>query len=296
MIKRSALGKGLGALLEDARTDITSANSSATVGSVVNILLSQIETNPFQPRSEFEKQSLLELAQSIKEYGIIQPITVRKMGYDKFQIISGERRFRASQVAGIKHIPSFIRLANDSAMLEMALVENIQREDLNAIEIGLSYKRLIDDCNLTQEELGKKVGQSRSTITNFLRLLKLPASIQIAVRDKKISMSHARTLLSLDDEAIQLKIFNKLLKNEISVRNIEELVRNVSGKNKRTNTKRSGRTVTALSFHEQQLQKNISELLSTNVRIEKQDDGEGKIIIDFKNNTQFNKIISILNL
>ena len=296
MKQHSALGKGLSALLEDFRTDITSDSSAAAVGSVVNILFSQIKANPFQPRSEFEKQSLFELSQSIKEHGIIQPITVRKMGYDQFQIISGERRFRAAQIAGLEHIPSFIRVANDSAMLEMALVENIQREDLNAIEIGLSYKRLIDDCNLTQEELGKKVGQTRSTVTNFLRLLKLPAPVQAALRDKKISMGHARALLSVEDETTQLKIFDQLLKNTISVRDIEDLVRNVSGKSKRINTKKNGKRMDELSFQEQKFQKDISELLSADVKLEKQDSGEGRIIINFKNDAEFNQIKSVLNL
>jgi len=235
MVKRSSLGKGLGALLEDSRSEIASASriangNTAIAGTVVNISLSQIEANPFQPRNDFEKQALHELSQSIQEYGLIQPITVRKVSFDKFQIISGERRFRASQLAGLEEIPSYIRLANDSTMLEMALVENLLREDLNAIEVALGYKRLIEECNITQEKLSQKVGQDRSTVTNFLRLLKLPESIQAALRDKRISMGHARALLSVSDPATQIKILNDILKNELSVRRIEEYARNYSGK------------------------------------------------------------------
>ncbi len=187
MSKKPALGRGLSALLESAKTDITTkrvGEGAPTVNSVSVIQISDIETNPFQPRSNFEESALQELSASIKQHGIIQPITVRKLGYDKYQLISGERRFRASQMAGLKEVPAYIRVADDQAMLEMALVENIQREDLDPIEVSLSYKRLIDECNLTQEQLSEKVGKQRSTVTNFLRLLKLPAPIQKALRDR----------------------------------------------------------------------------------------------------------------
>ena len=300
MIKRSSLGKGLGALLEDSRTDITStprvvSGNTAVAGTVANVFLSQIEANPFQPRNEFEKQALSELSKSIKEYGLIQPITVRKVGFDKFQIISGERRFRASQLAGLDKIPAFIRIANDKTMLEMALVENVQREDLNSIEIALGYKRLIEECNFTQEQLSQKVGQDRSTVTNFLRLLKLPEPIQAALRDKKITMGHARALLSVSDSQMQTKILNEILKNELSVRRIEEYARNYSGKKSNTKSKVQKKS-TVLSFEEQKMQEDLSDLFKVKVSIEKQNNDEGKIVIHFRTDAELKKISRILDL
>ena len=210
--KRSALGKGLSALLENASTDITTRNASSdVVGSIAMLSIANIEANPFNPRSNFEKSSLEELRQSIAVHGIIQPLTVRKLGRDKYQLISGERRFRASQLAELKEVPAYIRVANDQSMLEMALVENIQREDLNAIEVAISYQRLLDECSLTQDQLSQKISKSRSSITNHIRLLKLPADIQAGVRDNLISMGHARALVSAGEEQIQLAIFNKIL-------------------------------------------------------------------------------------
>jgi len=300
--KRSSLGKGLSALLEDSRTDITStprvvSGNTAVAGTVANVSLSQIEANPFQPRNEFEKQALAELAQSIKEYGLIQPITVRKVGFDKFQIISGERRFRASQLAGLEQIPAFIRIANDKTMLEMALVENVQREDLNAIEIALGYKRLIEECNFTQEQLSQKVGQDRSTVTNFLRLLKLPEPIQAALRDKKITMGHARALLSVSDAQLQTKILNEILKNELSVRRIEEYARNYSGKKGNQKAKSKGhKKSSVLSFQEQKMQEDLSDFFKTKVSIEKQNNDEGKIVIHFRSDAELKKISRLLDL
>ncbi len=207
--KKSALGKGLSALLSGADTDITTnadvTASPAVAGSVANISIDKIETNPFQPRTDFEEHALKELSESIRQQGIIQPITVRKLGYDRYQIISGERRFRASKLAGLEVIPAYVRIANDQAMLEMALVENIQRENLNPIEIGISYKRLLDECNLSQEQLAEKVGKDRSTVTNYMRLLKLPPKIQAAIRDGILSMGHARAIINVDDVGMQLK-------------------------------------------------------------------------------------------
>ena len=219
--KKKGLGKGLGALLESAETDITlsaldgktSANSGV-LGSIAQVDISSIETNPFQPRTEFEKEALIDLTNSIKVHGIIQPITLRKMGRGNYQIISGERRFRAAQLAGLTQVPCYIRVADDQTMLEMAIVENLQREDLNAIEIALSFKRLIDECNLTQEQLSEKVGKNRSTVTNYLRLLKLPLAVQVALRENKISMGHARALLSISDEDKQLAALETILERE----------------------------------------------------------------------------------
>ncbi|MBI3501694.1 MAG: ParB/RepB/Spo0J family partition protein [Bacteroidetes bacterium] len=302
MTRRTSLGKGLSALLEDSSSEISSASriasgNSAIAGTVANISLSQIEANPFQPRNEFEKQALLELSQSIKEYGLIQPITVRKVSTNKFQIISGERRFRASQLAGLEEIPAFIRIANDKTMLEMALVENVQREDLNSIEIALGYKRLIEECNLTQEQLSQKVGQDRTTVTNFLRLLKLPEQIQAALRDKKISMGHARALLSVNDSAAQIKILNDILKNELSVRRIEEYARNYSGKqpSQKSKVKSQKNKTAALSFEEQKLSEDLADLFKTKVFFEKNNDKEGKIVIHFNEQT-LKRIKSILEL
>src|SRR5690606_25773336 len=209
MSKKKALGRGLSALLEDVETDITTGTSTESttrvLGSVAMLPIDQIEANPFQPRTVFDESSLMELVQSIKELGIIQPVTVRKIGYDKFQLISGERRFRASHIVGLTEIPAFIRIANDQAMLEMALVENIQRKNLDAIEIAISYQRLMIECNLTQDALSERVGKKRATISNYLRLLNLPPEIQLGIRESKISMGHARGLLAFDSEEKMIK-------------------------------------------------------------------------------------------
>jgi ParB family chromosome partitioning protein len=303
MVKRSSLGKGLGALLEDSSNDLASAariasGNTAVPGSVANIPITHIEANPFQPRNEFEKQALRDLASSIKEYGLIQPITVRKVSLNKFQIISGERRFRASQLAGFEQIAAYIRIANDKTMLEMALVENVQRQDLNAIEIALGYKRLIEECNLTQEQLSNKVGQDRSTVTNFLRLLKLPEPIQAALRDKKITMGHARALLSVTDAQMQTKMLNDILKDELSVRRIEEYVRDYSGKGKsqKSKTKSQKRSAGALSFQDQKLQEDLSDHFKTAVKLEKENNGGGKIVIPYKSENDLKRITRLLDI
>ena len=304
MVKRSSLGKGLAALLEDSGSDLAStpriaSGNAALAGTVANVSLSQIEANPFQPRNEFEKRALAELAKSIEEYGLIQPITVRKVGVNKFQIISGERRFRASQLAGLDEIPAFIRIANDNTMLEMALVENLQREDLNAIEVALGYKRLIEECNLTQEQLSQKVSQDRSTVANFLRLLKLPEPIQAALRDKKITMGHARALLAVNDAQTQTKILNEILNNELSVRRIEEYARNYSGKKGSQKSKSKGQKKTggsALSFEEQKLQEDMADHFKAKISIEKQNTGGGKIVIVFKSDNDLKRIGKIFDL
>lgn len=294
--KRNALGKGLSALLENANTDITSNKKDETLvtGSVSNIPVSQIETNPFQPRTDFEAQALLDLANSIKEQGIIQPVTVRKMGYDKYQLISGERRFRASQIAGLTSIPAYIRIANDQAMLEMALVENIQRENLNAIEVALSYKRLIEECSLTQEDLSKKVGKERSTIANFLRLLKLPAEIQAAIRDGKITMGHARALLALDSEAKQVSVYKQILDEELSVRQVEGLSRNISSYKSKLN--KAGNSNAGATFELEKLAENLNQHFKAKVKVQKANNGSGKITIPFKSEDDLGRILNILEL
>ena len=283
--KKNALGKGLSALLENAKTDITSSNDhqkSDVVGSITRIKISSISPNPFQPRLDFDKEPLLELANSIKEHGIIQPITVRKIGRNEFQIISGERRYQASKLAGIDELPCFIRIADDQHMLEMAIVENVQRKDLNAIEIALSYQRLIDECNLSQEELGKKVSKNRSTVANFLRLLKLPIEIQKALRDDKITMGHARALLALSNEKEMLLTLNEILENNLSVRAVEE---------KRKSQVKSLNTPLALSRYELRMQNNMAYQLSSKVNIKKKASGKGQIIISFNNQDDLNRIL-----
>ena len=297
--KRSALGKGLSALLENSETDITtkSANTnSGLVGSVSMLPINSIEANPFNPRTNFEKAALEELSQSIAIHGIIQPLTVRKLGRDNYQLISGERRFRASQLAGLTEVPVYIRVANDQTMLEMALVENIQREDLNSIEVAISYQRLIEECSLTQDQLSQKVAKSRSSITNHLRLLKLPVDIQASVRDNVISMGHARALVSAGDESLQKAIFNRIVEDGLSVRDAEALIREgyVEPRINEGNTKKSASpikiTATQFTFKE-----HLGDKLSTKIELKKSTSGNGKLIVNFNSEVDLNRIIEILN-
>lgn len=292
MTKKRALGKGLSALLENANTDITSKSigvEQKTVGAVANISIEQIEANPFNPRTHFEEEALEELKNSIEVHGIIQPLTVRKMGRDNYQLISGERRFRASQLAGLDEVPCYIRIANDQTMLEMALVENIQREDLNAIEVGLSYQRLIDECKLTQEKLSQKLGKSRSNITNFLRLLKLPAAIQVGIREGLISMGHARALVSAGEEDRQIEIFKEIIAEGLSVRDTEALVK--SEKNGQAAPVSKGST--SYDFDDQVLSftTHLSEKLNTKVQLSANQSGKGKLVINFSSEKELNDII-----
>ncbi len=299
--KRNALGRGLSALLENANTDITSnklEGEGKVVGAVADIEISKIETNPFQPRTHFEEDALNELAGSIKEHGIIQPITVRKLGYDKYQLISGERRFRASQLAGLTRVPAYIRIANDQAMLEMALVENIQRENLDAIEVAISYKRLIDECSLTQEQLSQKVSKQRSTITNYLRLLKLPVEIQLAIRNGDITMGHARALINIDNEDKQLDIYNQIVLNDLSVRDVEDLARGIKSEKTTTNQKASTDkkvSKSSLSVQQQNIVNDLRAVFNTKVQISKELNGKGKIVIPFKSDNDLKRILDLLD-
>ena len=284
--KKNALGKGLGALLENAKTDITSKSQNSDpdqVKSISRINIFNISPNPFQPRIDFEKESLEELSNSIKEHGIIQPITVRKMGRDHFQIISGERRFQAAKIVGISEIPAFIRIADDKKMLEMAIVENIQRKDLNPIEIGLSYQRLIDECQLTHSELSQKVSKDRSTVSNFLRLLKLPLEIQKAVRNGGLSMGHARAILSLGNDAEMINAFKKIKNEQLSVRETEKII---NGK-----TKSITNGLEKLSNYESRMQNDLSFQLKSKVIIKKKLKGNGQIVIHFKSQDHLNEIL-----
>lgn len=295
--KRSALGKGLSALLENAGTDITSKSTNdGGVGSVSLLPISSIEANPFNPRTNFEKLALDELSKSIAIHGIIQPLTVRKLGRDNYQLISGERRFRASQLAGLTEVPAYIRVANDQTMLEMALVENIQREDLNAIEVALSYARLIEECNLTQDQLAQKISKSRPSISNHLRLLKLPADIQASVRDNVLSMGHARALVAANDEALQLAIFNRIIEDGLSVRDAEQLIRQ-GYVEPRTSTSTSFKSTKIPKIEKNQsvFQHHLSDKLATKIEIKKTPTGNGKIIVNFNSEVDLNRIIELLN-
>ena len=290
--KKRGLGRGLDAILQSPETDITSSDISGNyvAGAVAELNIDFIEANPFQPRTDFDETALNELSESIKIQGVIQPVTVRKMGRDKYQLISGERRLRASKMAGLKTIPVFIRVANDEQMLEMALIENTHREGLNAIEIALSYQRLIEECNITQEQLSEKVGKDRSTVTNFLRLLKLPPEVQVALRDGHISMGQARAIINIDDKTKQLIILKEIIDKDLSVRQVEELVRSLNTKNVKTK-KQKDILPEAFIYKVDSL----SKALNTKVKINRNSKGKGSLTIDFKNDEDFERLISIIN-
>ena len=288
--KRKALGKGLGALISDAG-DSSNREVKNTTNDEVSI--KYIETNPFQPRTEFDEDALNELAQSIKELGIIQPITVRKINDKKYQLISGERRFRASQLAGLESMPVFIRTADDQAMLELALVENIQREDLDAIEVAISYQRLIDECNLTQENMSDRVGKKRSTVTNYLRLLKLPAEIQLGIRKKLVSMGHARALVNIEDEDDKLYIFEQIINEGLSVRKVEEIVRKI--KEEPTGKTDTQPKSTKKDSDYKDLETHLANYFNTKIGFKRGDNGSGKIIIPFKSDGDLERIVAILD-
>ncbi len=287
--KKQALGRGLSALLKDPDHDIKSAedkNADKLVGHIVELELTSIEVNPFQPRTSFNEESLRELASSIKELGVIQPITVRKLDFNKFQLVSGERRFRASKLIGLETIPAYIRIANDQESLEMALVENIQRQDLDPIEISLSYQRLIDEINLTQEQLSDRVGKNRSTIANYLRLLKLDPIIQTGMRDGFLSMGHGRAIINIEDPQIQLDIYEKILERSLSVRDTEKLVRELAG----GEPKKAASKSPNLSQEHKKRIKEFSEYLGAKVDIKIASKGKGKLIIPFNSEEDFNRI------
>lgn len=293
--KRPPLGKGLGALLQNSETDITSkAGSGEVVGSVTSLPIERIEANPFNPRTNFEKEALEDLAQSIRIHGIIQPLTVRKLGRDKYQLISGERRFRASQLAELEEVPAYIRVANDQTMLEMALVENIQREDLNAIEVGLSYQRLIDECSLTQDQLSQKIAKSRSSITNHLRLLKLPAPIQAGVRDNVISMGHARALVSAGDEAFQMSLYEQVVAQKLSVRELEQMIKSGEAPAPESSATKSKKQEPKYTSQQATFKEFMSDRLSTKIEINKSKNGSGKISVNFSSESDLNRIIELL--
>lgn len=290
--KKKALGRGLSAILESPETDITSKDISGeyVAGAIAQIQIDQIESNPFQPRTQFDETELAELAISIQNQGIIQPITVRKMGYDRYQIIAGERRLKASKVAGISEIPAYIRVANDEQMLEMALVENIHRSDLNPLEIAISFQRLIEECKIRQEELSRKVGKDRSTVSNYIRLLQLPTKIQLAIRDNVISMGHARALITIENEEKQLLILHRIIEKKLSVRQVEDIVRRLA--DEQPLKKRSMNTI--LPFKFERVKDSLNKKLNTNVELKISTKGSGSIIIPFRSDEEFDTIVSKL--
>jgi len=291
-IKKQALGRGLSALLKDPSNDIQSAqdkNADKVVGNIIELDIAFIEVNPFQPRTNFSEESLRELASSIKELGIIQPITVRKLGFNQYQLVSGERRFRASKLIGLDTIPAYIRIANDQESLEMALVENIQRQDLDPIEIALSYQRLIDEINLTQEQMSERVGKKRSTITNYLRLLKLDPIIQTGMRDGFISMGHGRALITVEDPSTQLDIYEKVLSNELSVRDTENLVRNYNTTQEVKVAPKKEESAETPNHIKEGI-KAISEYFGHKIDVKVSKNGKGKITIPFHSEEDFNRI------
>ena len=287
-----ALGRGLDKILGSPETDITSKDISGdfVAGAIAEIEINQIETNPFQPRTEFDETALRELAQSIKEQGVIQPVTVRKLGYNKYQLISGERRLRASKMAGLNKIPAFIRVANDEQMLELALIEIIHRENLNAIEVAISYQRLMDECSLTQEEVSEKVGKSRSAVANFLRLLKLPPEVQLAIRDGHISMGHARALININDKEEQLKLLQQIIMEEMTVRQTEEMADKAKGK-----SDKERKQTNFIPEHFKSKIKTLSQTLNTKVKVKRDIKGHGSVVIDFKDEAEFDRIMELFN-
>ena len=289
---KKVLGRGLSALLENADTDITGVEHKA-LHSIADIEISQIVANAFQPRTEFDQEALEELCESIKVHGIIQPITVRKIGYEQYELISGERRTRASILAGKNKIPAYIRLADDQQMLEMALIENIQRENLNSIEIALSYKRLLDECGLKQEELGERVGKKRTTVNNYLRLLRLPDEIQLSIKNGEIMMGHARALVNVENPERQSAIFRSAVNSSLSVRQVEELVRNEKENPEGTHSKAAAKYFDFTEYINHK--KEIEKRLDTDVRFKSRSNDNGTIIISFSSKEQLDDIISKLS-
>ena len=288
--KKQSLGRGLSALLENQENDINSAqdsNADKLIGNIIELPIDQIKINPFQPRTNFEKDKISELANSIEQLGIIQPITVRKTGFKSYEIISGERRFRAISFLKIKSIPSYIRIANDQQSLEMALVENIQRENLDPIEIALCYQRLIDEIMLTQDQMSVRVGKKRSTISNYLRLLKLDPIIQTGIRDGFISMGHGRTLVSIEEKEKQLKYYKKILSESLSVRQTEKLISNNESSSKKI------KKVINTDFFENDI-KRMTQKLKMGVKVSLKTKNKGSVLISFNNIEEYNKIIKKL--
>lgn len=292
--KKEDLGKGIRALLGGMNDDTNISRSAVEAVkklSNVTIPLDQIEVNPFQPRADFDQEQLLELSESIKAHGVIQPITVRSLGPNKYQLIAGERRLRASKMAGMTEVPVFIRKADDQEMLEIALIENIQREDLNAIEIAINYKRLIDECALTQEEMGARLGKNRTTVTNYLRLLKLPPEIQKNIKDKALSMGHARALVSVENSDLQLALAKESIDKGLSVRQVEDLAKRAQKNPAKKTAKEPGE----LPLAYRKIQDELTSMFSTKVKMNVKKGGKGEIVISYYSDDDLDRILDVLN-
>jgi len=288
MAKKNALGRGLGALI-DVNEEHLDRGLLHSPSAVSEILIKNITLNPFQPRTSFDEETLNELVKSVEEHGIIQPITVRKGADNSYQLISGERRVRAAERAGLKRIPAFVREAGDENMLELALVENIQREDLDAIEVAISYQRLIEEFDLTQEALGDRVGKKRATVANYLRLLNLPVEIQTSIREKKISMGHARALLGIEDSDFQLEVFSRILSQDLSVRQVEGLAK------KSRIAQPPGKVPEEIRSDYEDLREHLSHYFGATIEFRRSNKGSGRIVIPFKSDEDLQRIVSILD-
>jgi ParB family chromosome partitioning protein len=289
MTKKNALGRGLGALIDGVEKETLERKVEPNM----NISIDSIDGNPFQPRTHFDDQSLQELAASIRKLGLVQPLTVREAGNGRYQLIAGERRLRAARIAGLSHVPAFIRTADDQAMLELALVENIQREDLDPVEVAISFQRLIEECSLTQEELSDRVGKQRSTISNYLRLLRLPAEIQLGLRNKHLMMGHARTLINIEDPKIQMDVYYHIVDDDLSVRQAEELVRSLQSKRIKDPARLEKKEKLNEDF--QQLNEHLNNLFSTKVNFRINEHGKGKIVIPFENHEEMERILGLFD-
>jgi ParB family chromosome partitioning protein len=287
--KKSPLGRGLGALIEGVEKEALEKKVEVNL----QIAINSIDSNPFQPRTRFDNQSLEELATSIRQVGIVQPLTVRETGDGRYQLIAGERRLRAARMAGLTHVPAYVRTADDTAMLEMALVENIQREDLDAIEVAITYQRLIEEVNLTQEQLSDRVGKQRSTVSNYLRLLKLPAEIQLGIRNRNLTMGHARTLINIEDPVKQINVFYHIIEEDLSVRATEELVRHLQSEAVKDPEKGDKRK--KLNIEYEVLAQQLSKLFETQVQFRINEKGRGKIVIPFSDGDEMERIIALLD-
>lgn len=294
MAKKNALGRGLGALIENEDTSSQKSSRNPANSGVAEIEVDLIDTNPYQPRTIFDEETLNELAGSIHEIGIIQPLTIRSGTNGKYQLISGERRLKAAKIAGLEKVPCYIRKANDQNMLEMALVENIQREDLDAIEVAISYQRLIEECKLTQESLSQRVGKKRATVTNYLRLLKLPAEIQLGIKEKKVSMGHARALVTVKEPTNQLNIYKKILDKELSVRKVEEIARKLNEEDEEKKEQTSAKK-DEIKEEYKKLQSHLSQFFDSKVAFQRNTKGAGKIVISFSSDEDLERIIAIFD-
>lgn len=289
MTKKNALGRGLGALIEGVEKEVLEKKVEANM----DISIDSIDGNPFQPRTSFDEQSLEELAISIKKLGIVQPLTVRETSGGRYQLIAGERRLRAARIAGLSHVPAYIRTADDQAMLELALVENIQREDLDAIEVAISFQRLIEECKLTQEQLSESVGKQRSTVANYLRLLKLPAEIQLGIKNKHLMMGHARTLVNIEDPKKQINVYYKIIDGDLSVRQAEELVRQLQSEKIKDPEKLERKKKLNQDFS--QLSEHLNKIFSAKVNFRINEQGKGKIVITFENPEEMERILGVFD-